>query len=144
MPEAVEALKRERKDYLEKRLRFVERWEETWREHPKAKDLIFPSETGGPMNRNNLHRRHFKPLARKAGLPEEARLYTLRHTFATLWMESNEPIKVLQEILGHSRRPDYEQLCPCIAPYSGRRFWPLLRAFFARIRYELSVFGYHR
>ncbi len=55
------------------------------------------------MNRNNLHRRHFKPLAQKADLPKEARLYTLRHTFATLWMESNEPVKVLQEILGHSR-----------------------------------------
>lgn len=103
MPEAVEALKRERKNYLEKRLRFAESWEETWREHPETRDLIFPSETGGPMNRNNLHRRHFKPLAKKAGLPEEARLYTLRHTFATLWMESNEPVKVLQEILGHSR-----------------------------------------
>jgi integrase len=56
-----------------------------------------------PMNRNNLLNRHFKPLARKASLPQEARLYTLRHTFATLWMESNEPVKVLQEILGHAR-----------------------------------------
>jgi integrase len=55
------------------------------------------------MNRNNLLRRHVKPLAQRAGLPKEARLYTLRHTFATLWMESNEPVKVLQEILGHSR-----------------------------------------
>jgi integrase len=27
----------------------------------------------------------------------------LRHTFATLWMESNEPVKIFQEILGHSR-----------------------------------------
>lgn len=104
MPEAVEALKTEHKTYLEKRLRFAERWEKTWLEHPEARDLIFPSETGGPMNRNNLLRRHFKPLALKANLPQEARLYTLRHTFATLWMESNEPVKVLQEILGHSRK----------------------------------------
>jgi integrase len=103
MPEAVEALNRERKSYLEKRLRFAERWEETWRKRPEARDLIFPSETGEAMNRNNLHRRYFKPLAQKAGLPKEARLYTLRHTFATLWIESNEPVKVLQEILGHSR-----------------------------------------
>lgn len=103
MPEAVEALRKEHKTYLDKHTRLVERWEETWREHPEVRDLIFPSETGGPMNRNNLHRRHFKPLARKAGLPDAARLYTLRHTFATLWMESNEPVKVLQEILGHSR-----------------------------------------
>jgi integrase len=103
MPEAVEALNKERRAYLERRLRFAERWEETWRKHPEARDLVFPSETGGPMNRNNLHRRHFKPLAQKAGLPKGTRLYTLRHTFATLWMESNEPVKVLQEILGHSR-----------------------------------------
>jgi len=74
-----------------------------WRKHPEIRDLIFPSETGGPMNRKNLHRRHFRPLAEKAGLPKGARLYTLRHTFATLWMESNEPVKILQEILGHSR-----------------------------------------
>ena len=103
MPEAVEALNRERRTYLERRLRFAERWEETWRKRPEARDLVFPSETGGAMNRNNLHRRYFKPLAQKAGLPKEARLYTFRHTFATLWMESNEPVKVLQEILGHSR-----------------------------------------
>ena len=103
MPEAVEALNRERKTYLEKRLRLAERCKETWREHPEARDLIFSAETGGPMNRNNLLRRHFNPLAQKAGLPKEAKLYTLRHTFATLWMESNEPVKVLQEIFGHSR-----------------------------------------
>jgi hypothetical protein len=41
------------------------------------------------MNRNNLLRRCVKPLAQMAGLPKEARLYTLRLTFATLWMESN-------------------------------------------------------
>ena len=44
-----------------------------------------------------------QPLAQKAGLPKGARLYTLRHTFATLWMESSEPVKILQEILGHAR-----------------------------------------
>jgi integrase len=42
-------------------------------------------------------------LAKKADLPADATLYTLRHTFATLWLESREPVKVLQEILGHSR-----------------------------------------
>jgi hypothetical protein len=58
-------------------LRFAERWEETWRYHPETRDLmIFPSETGGPMNRNNLHRRQFRPLAEKAALPNEALVYT--------------------------------------------------------------------
>lgn len=126
MPEVVEALKNERKVYLEKRLRLAELWEETWRERPEARDLIFPSENGGPMNRNNILRRHFKPLAKKAGLPEGARLYTLRHTFATLWMESNEPVKVLQEILGHSRIDQtmntYAHVMPHIQADSFERF----------------------
>ena len=103
MPEAVAALKAHRRRYLEERMLRAERWEETWRENPKARDLVFPSRTGGPMNRDNLLKRYFKPLAREAGLPEEATLYTLRHTFATLWLESGENPKVLQEILGHSR-----------------------------------------
>ena len=33
----------------------------------------------------------------------DIRLYDLRHTFATLWLESGEHPKILQEILGHSR-----------------------------------------
>ena len=103
MPEAVAAFRAHRRRYLEERMIRAERWEETWREDPKARDLVFPSRTGGPMNRDNLRKRYFKPLARAAGLPEEANLYTLRHTFATLWLESGENPKVLQEILGHSR-----------------------------------------
>ena len=103
MPDAVGALKAHRRGYLEERIALADRWEATWRERPETRDLVFPSKTGGPMSRENLGRRYFKPLAREAGLPEEATLYTLRHTFATLWLESREPVKVLQEILGHSR-----------------------------------------
>ena len=36
-------------------------------------------------------------------MPLDLGLYTLRHTFATLWLESGEHPKILQEILGHSR-----------------------------------------
>ena len=65
-------------------------------------DLVFPSKTGTPMSANNLSRRPFKPRLRRAGLPD-VRLYDLRHTFATLWLESGKHPKILQEILGHSR-----------------------------------------
>ena len=47
----------------------------------------FSRETDTPMSANNLSRRHFKPLLKRAGLPD-VRLYDLRHTFATLWLES--------------------------------------------------------
>jgi integrase len=55
-----------------------------------------------PWTATNLAARHFKPLLKRAGLPD-IRLYELRHTFATLWLESGEHPKVLQEILRHSR-----------------------------------------
>ena len=36
-------------------------------------------------------------------MPLRRGLYALRHTLATLWLESGEHPKILQEILGHSR-----------------------------------------
>ncbi len=103
LPEVVAALKAHRKRYLEERLRYAEIWQSAWKKEPAYEDLVFPSFVGTPTDRDNLLKRHFKPLARKASLPDGVTLYTLRHTFATLWLESDESPKVLQEILGHSR-----------------------------------------
>ena len=94
LPPVVSALRSHRKRQLEERMRLSGLWEDH--------DLVFPSRTGTPMSGNNLSRRHFKPLLAQAGLPN-IRLYDLRHTFATLWLESGEHPKILQEILGHSR-----------------------------------------
>ena len=94
LPPAVQALRAHRKRQLEEQLRYAGLWENH--------NLVFPSKTGTPMSANNLSRRHFKLLLERAGLPD-VRLYDLRHTFATLWLESGEHPKILQEILGHSR-----------------------------------------
>ena len=102
LPEAVQALKAHRLRYLEERLRYAEVWNAAWQIEPRHEDLVFPSLGGGPMDRDNLAARHFKPLLKHGGLPD-IRLYDLRHTFATLWLESGEHPKILQEILGHSR-----------------------------------------
>jgi integrase len=50
MPEAVAALKAHRLRHLEERVKRADRWEATWREHPEARDLVFPSTVGGPMS----------------------------------------------------------------------------------------------
>jgi integrase len=95
LPEVVAALKAHRRRQLEERMAKGTLWDE--------QDLVFPNARGKPTNRDNLSKRHFKPILKKAGLPLDLGLYTLRHTFATLWLESGEHPKILQEILGHSR-----------------------------------------
>src|SRR5215217_2781487 len=95
LPPVVASLKSHRKRQLEERVRFAKGWQDL--------DLVFPNQHGGPMHRDNLSKRHFKPLLKKAGLPTETRLYDLRHTFSTLWRESGEPLEILQNILGHTR-----------------------------------------
>lgn len=47
-------------------------------------DLVFASNNGEPLHRDALGQSRFKPLIRRARLPEEFSLYTLRRTFATL------------------------------------------------------------
>ena len=65
-------------------------------------DLVFATPEGGPLMVQNLFRRHFKPILKKAGLPESIRLYDLRHSCATLLLAENENPKVVSERLGHS------------------------------------------
>jgi integrase len=95
LPQVVEALQTHRKRQAEQRLKYSGLW--------RDEDLVFPSQTGGPMSWDNLVRRNLKPLMRAAGLPETTRPYDLRHTFATLMLEQGENPKVVQEVLGHSR-----------------------------------------
>jgi integrase len=64
--------------------------------------LVFPSSIGTPFNPSNLLNRSFKPLLRRAGLPE-IRFHDLRHTFATLRFSNGEHPKIVQEIPGHAQ-----------------------------------------
>ena len=67
----------------------------------KNQDIVFAAESGTPLLWRNLTRRHFKPLLKKAGLPD-VRLYDLRHTCATLLLSAGENPKVVSERLGHA------------------------------------------
>ena len=63
--------------------------------------LVFATGHGTPIESSNLVGRSFKPLLRRAGLPD-VRFHDLRHTCATLMLSSGLSPKVAQERLGHS------------------------------------------
>jgi integrase len=65
-------------------------------------DLVFATGDGTPLMLRNIIRRHFRPVLRRAGLPETLRLYDLRHTCATLLLSAGVHPKVASERLGHS------------------------------------------
>jgi integrase len=49
-----------------------------------SEDLVFPALLGGPLRPHTWIKSFFKPAVRAAGLPEDLRLYDLRHTCASL------------------------------------------------------------
>ena len=89
---AVRALRTHRKRQLEGRLATGPAWRET--------DLVFTNSTGGPVEPVTLHR-DFKRVLRDTGLPA-IRFHNLRHTAASLMLARGVPLKIIQEILGHS------------------------------------------
>jgi integrase len=68
-----------------------------WKDH----DLIFTSTIGTPVDVGNLTYRSFRPLLKRAGLPQ-IRIHDLRHTAATLLLGKGVHPKIVQEMLGHS------------------------------------------
>jgi integrase len=64
--------------------------------------LVFTNPVGEPLDRLNLHRRHFRGILKAAGLPTTLRLYDLRHTCATMLLTAGIHPKIAQERLGHA------------------------------------------
>jgi len=91
--EAIEALRSHRKDQNEVRLKLGTLWEDN--------DLIFASEMGRSLTRDFVDRRSYKPLLKRAGLPEK-RLHDLRHTCATLLLGQGVHPTLVQKLLGHA------------------------------------------
>jgi integrase len=67
-----------------------------------ASDWVFCNLSGGPWRRSHFHFREFKPLLKRASLPD-IRFHDLRHTSATLLLSQGIHPKVVQERLGHSQ-----------------------------------------
>jgi integrase len=88
----VDALRRHHVRQLEERLRLGAAWQD--------RDLVFCTQTGGPLFARNLYR-SFKALLRKGALPD-IRFHDLRHTCATLLLSAWVNPKVVSEMLGHA------------------------------------------
>jgi integrase len=76
------ALRAHRKRQLEEQMKKAGLWND--------QGLVFPSTVGTPLSHRNLVR-SFKALLKRADLPANTRLYDLRHTCATLLLNSNIP-----------------------------------------------------
>jgi hypothetical protein len=70
---------------------------DAWTDH----DLVFATRHGGPIERTEDWRA-WKTILRQAGV-RDARVHDARHTAATLLIEQGVHIRVVQEVLGHTR-----------------------------------------
>lgn len=92
---AVAALHTHRARQLEERLAAGGYWQ-------NSEDLVFTATGGAPLRPSNLTRHVFRPLLKRAGLPQ-IRFHDLRHTSATLALAAGVHPKVVAERLGHTK-----------------------------------------
>jgi integrase len=64
-------------------------------------ELVLASEVGTPLEPQHITTRHFRPLLRRAGLPE-LRFHDIRHTCATLLLARGTHPSYVQRLLGHA------------------------------------------
>ena len=89
----LDLLKEHRKRQAAERLRAGNAW--------KDHDLVFATRHGGPIERTEDWR-SWKAILKQAGV-RDARVHDARHTAATLLIEQGVHIRVVQEVLGHTR-----------------------------------------
>jgi integrase len=90
---AVEALKTHKAIQNAERLKAGSLWQDN--------NLMFCTTAGKPLDFRNLATASFKPLLKKAGLPD-IRFHDLRHTCATLLLSRGHHPKLVQELLDHA------------------------------------------
>jgi integrase len=97
---------------------------------PHRDRLVFTSAEGQAVRYPNLHRRSYKPLLKRAGLPDVS-FHALRHTAATLALAAGVNPKVVQERLGHSTvaltLDTYSHAVPTLGRDAAKRIDALLR-----------------
>jgi integrase len=90
---AVEVLKAHKATQNAERLKAGNLWQDN--------SLVFCTHAGKPLDFRNVATASFKPLLKKAGLPD-IRFHDLRHTCATLLLSRGHHPKLVQELVGHA------------------------------------------
>ena len=87
--------------------------------------FVFTNEHGKWWRRSHFHDQCFKPLLKKADLPN-IRFHDLRHTSATLLLKDNVHPKVVQERLGHAQisitLDTYSHVLPTMQKEASQKF----------------------
>ena len=68
----------------------------------KPDDLVFTMPGGSRMRLSNWRRATFLPARARAGISDRFGIHDLRHTAASLMIQSGYPPKMLQVIMGHA------------------------------------------
>ena len=89
---ALESLRSHRTRQLEEKLQAT---------YYEDSGLVFATGKGTPLDAQNIVNRYFKPLLRRAGLPD-IRWHDLRHTYATLLLSRGTHSTYVQKSLGHA------------------------------------------
>jgi integrase len=69
--------------------------------HRASDSWVFSTRNGTPLDCGNLHRDYWKPLLRRAGLPDVTFHAATRHTCATLLLGQGVHLKLVADLLGH-------------------------------------------
>ena len=80
--------------------RELDRWSQRTEYRGDGQLVFAHPQTGSPLDRSKVTKR-FKAACRAAGV-REVKFHDLRHTFATRLAASGQPLRTIQEFLGHA------------------------------------------
>jgi integrase len=91
---AIDALRRQRARQSEEALALGPAWSNPW-------GLMFTNEVGGPIHKDNLYKRQFKPWLHSTNLRHALTFHDLRHVAATFALGQGVPLPIVSAMLGH-------------------------------------------
>jgi integrase len=130
---ALGALRRHRVRLAEERLALGPAWD-------SSLDLVFPNTIGRLEWPWILATRSFKPLLKRAGLPD-IRFHDLRHTAATMLLSRGVPVKVVSEMLGHANISITLQVYGHVLPHMQQAAADVMDTVFRGLSSKLSSNG---